>query len=94
MQQLGTQRVPLRGVISFVLFIRMEEAPLCGIRTFILFIRMEAEMVLVERRSGKERRSGVERRQGYSHVYGGPKRVNNWDRRSGKDRRKSPPEKT
>ena len=67
--------------------------PLKGITSFVLFIKMEADMVRVERRSGKERRSGVDRRQGYAQAYGGSKRASSWDRRSGKDRRKSPPVK-
>ena len=43
----------------------------CGICTFILFIKMEADMVRVERRSGKERRSGRDRRKRSTKGFGG-----------------------
>ena len=71
----------------------MEGASLCGIRTFILFIKMEADMVRVERRSGKERRSGHDRRKRSTKGFGGSGRPDSRERRSGKDRRKSPPVK-
>jgi hypothetical protein len=83
-----------KATSPFYIFSKHGGAPLCEIRTYILLIKMEADMVQVERRSGKERRSGRDRRKRYTQGYGGSGRPDSRERRSGKDRRKSPPSKT
>jgi hypothetical protein len=50
-------------------------------------------MVLVERRSGKERRARIDRRKRYYQATAGCGRPDSRERRSGRDRRKSPPAK-
>jgi hypothetical protein len=82
--------LPLKGIPTVKFSVKMEGAPLCGIRTFILFIKMEADMVQVERRSGKERRSGRDRRRTYTRGFRWSGRPDSRERRSTKDRRKSP----